>query len=244
MVDSCNVSQGCVIDTRQGRLLKMRRSVVTTSRLVTSGLQRGGFRYRAAFLLLSYRDVDGWRPDHLSAFFHVLREWCRRQGVTVPYVWVAELQERGAVHYHVLLWLPRGLTLPKPDKRGWWPHGFTSIRWARRPVGYMAKYASKGGRSGSVADGGGCCAEFPRGLRLHGFGQVDRAVRRVRGWWMLPAYIRDVCSSSDGVRRCPGGGWIASASGEWIPPEWGVVAVSGCFVQLVRLRDRPPPLQV
>jgi Protein of unknown function (DUF3296). len=40
-----------------------------------------------------------------------------RRGHKLPYVWVAELQKRGALHYHVLLWLPRGLTLPNPTSK-------------------------------------------------------------------------------------------------------------------------------
>jgi hypothetical protein len=217
----------------------MRSSVLTVARLCGVHLPLGGFRFRCAMVTTTYRPGVEWNPDHIPAFFHRLRSWASRRGVTVPYVWVAELQARGAVHYHILVWLPKGLTLPKPDKRGWWPHGLTRVEWARRPVGYLAKYTSKGGRSGSPAGDSSPQSQhaFPRGLRLHGFGQVPARVREIRAWWMLPATLRDQWSSADRLRRAPGGGWIATSSGEWIPPEWGLMGAASGFVRLVRLTD-------
>ena len=78
-------------------------------------------------LTLTYREVGAWHPRHISELLQRVRVWLRRRGERLRYVWVGELQQRGALHYHVLCWLPRGLTLPKPDKQGWWTHGSTRI---------------------------------------------------------------------------------------------------------------------
>src|SRR5688500_13476248 len=104
---------------------------------------------------LTYRPGDGWRATHIRRCHNAVARWSRRRGVTLPYVWVAELQlERllhtqaspaSVVHYHVLFWLPKVLTMPKADKQGWWPHGATRTERARHAAGYIAKYASKGG---------------------------------------------------------------------------------------------------
>ena len=105
-----------------------------------------------------------------------IRHWLQRRSVRFCYVWVAELQQRGALHYHILVWLPFGLTLPKPDKQGWWPHGSTRIEWARHPIGYLVKYASKF----DIKCG------LPKGARLHGAGGFDQAAQQIRRWFNCP----------------------------------------------------------
>lgn len=67
---------------------------------------------------LTYRNIDDWCTDDISYFMRLVRQWCKRRQIAVRYVWVAELQKRSAVHYHVVFWLPIGISLPKPDKQG------------------------------------------------------------------------------------------------------------------------------
>jgi hypothetical protein len=203
----------------------MFRSVTTTARLVTELLEATKRRFVPVMVTLTYADVDGWSPRHISEFSKRVREWARRQGVVVPYLWVAELQKRGAVHYHVLLWMPKGLTLPKPDKRGWWVHGMTRTERARNPVGYLAKYASKGDAEGV----------FPKGLRLSGFGGIAPATRQERAWWMLPLYLRESSTVWEAFRRRPGGGWLSKATGEIRPAAFGLVSAARGRVVVVRL---------
>ena len=161
---------------------------------------------------LTYRDVGEWRPGHLPALLQTMRKWVQRRGHGLRYVWVAELQRRGAVHYHLLLWLPKGLTLPKPDKQGWWPHGLTRIEWARKPVGYLAKYASKGGEA----------AEFPKGCRLHGHGGLAAAARVIASWWRCPEWVRSHWGSDHRPRRVRGG-FLSRLTGEVLRSPWVIV---------------------
>jgi hypothetical protein len=186
----------------------MRRAVLNGGDVLQAGYRKGGFRYRAVLLTLTYREIAGWRPKHISTLTNHLRTWAARRGFPLAYLWTSELQKRGAVHYHLVLWLPKGVSLPKPDKQGWWPHGMTNIAWARKPVGYLAKYASKGD---SVT-------EFPRGLRLHGRGGLNLEQRRFVSWWLLPRYVREHFSTvGTVVRRAFGGGWYEPSTMEWIP---------------------------
>lgn len=125
-------------------------------------LRRGRSGYRRLFVTLTYAaNTRGNRRD-VSECVKRMRHWAGRLGVQVRYVWVAEVQKRGALHYHLLLWLPRHLHLPKLDRRGWWRHGMTKIETARNPVGYLCKYASK------------CRPEdvnrLRKGTRLYGYG--------------------------------------------------------------------------
>ena len=191
----------------------MKRAVITSARLLTDGLQERGERYRCAMVTATYRpDVD-WAAGHITGLVRCVRAYLARQGHPARFEWVAELQKRGAVHYHMLLWLPRGVTLPKPDKRGWWPHGMTRIEWARWPVGYLAKYASKGGRD----------LEFPKGARLHGHGGLNAEERRELNWWMLPKWVRDTWGQEHEPKRIRGG-YRSKLTGQVIKSAWRPVA--------------------
>ena len=93
---------------------------------------------------LTYREDVEWSPRQVSGYLKCVREWARRKDIFIHYVWVLELTKRGRPHYHVLFWLPKGVSMPKADKQGWWKHGMTRSEWAHSPVGYLCKYTSKG----------------------------------------------------------------------------------------------------
>jgi hypothetical protein len=162
-----------------------------------------------AFVTFTYRPGVDWQPRHITECLKRMRHWVERRGVRLRYVWVAEQHKSGRVHYHAIVWLPRGLTMPKPDKQGWWPHGFTNVQWARKGIGYLVKYATKTSTS---------LVPFPRGCRLHGHGGLDRERRVYRSWWMLPKYQRERCEPADRVCRARGGGWRSVVTGEWWEP--------------------------
>lgn len=162
---------------------------------------------------LTYRPGEMWNPLHVAAFLKNVRQWLLRRNAKARYVWVMELTKAAVPHYHVLLWLPRGVTIPKPDKQGWWAHGSTRVEWARKAVGYLAKYASKGCEPGDI----------PRGARLHGAGGLDADQRAERTWWMRPMWLREVTTIGERVDRAKGGARISRLSGEvWFTP-WSVV---------------------
>lgn len=200
-----------LVSRRDSRLKHMRRAVITSARLHRDECPR----HRPAMLTLTYRDGVDWSPRHISELLTHIRKWCRRRGHDLRYTWVAELTKRRRIHYHIVLFLPRGLTLPKPDKQGWWKHGSTRIEWARHAVGYIAKYASKGTDELDA---------FPRGVRIHGTGGLSDGARNERCWWLSPSYIRQTWSMEDRPRRAAGGGWVARATGEWLPSAYTLAA--------------------
>lgn len=131
------------------------------------------------------------------------------------YLWVAELQQRGAVHYHAVVWLPKGVRLPKPDKRGWWRHGSSNIQGVKRSaVGYLMKYVSKGG-----------LGQFPRGCRLCGSGGLDAPASAEFHYWRLPRYMREVMEIGQRAGRVPGGGWMCRETGEMRRSEFGLLGI-------------------
>lgn len=185
---------------------------------------------RPSLLTLTYREVKGWDAKHVSVCLDHIRKWLAKRGHKLRYVWVAELQERGAVHFHAVIWLPRGLTLPKPDKQGWWKHGSTNIKWARKPVGYLTSYISKL----QTKNGG-----FPKGLRLHGSGGLDAHVRATRAWRFLPQWLHVQTSPECRCTRAKGGGWVSRETGEWFESPYFMTGFSflpgvGRVVQITR----------
>lgn len=197
----------------------MRRSTLTAAVEIEKRPRDDGFRKpRPVGVTLTYRTDDQWRAKHVSEFLdRVQKYFQRRHGMTLPFVWVAELQKRGAVHYHAIFWVPSHLMLPKPDKRGWWPHGMTKVETLRCGAAYASKYASKG------YDG----AKFPKGLRLHGRGGLSRDERRTVRWWNLAKWVRDHFGAAvrDVVKII--GGYVARDDGEWLASPWRIRVDSG-----------------
>lgn len=215
---SSQTSDTLLIDQGVMRVSRMRKGVLNASRLITEGLQAGGFRWFPVMLTLTYREDIPWTPRHITTLLKAVREWSRRRGVSIPYVWVMELTQRERPHYHVMLWLPKGLTLPKPDKQGWWPWGHTRIERARKAVGYMAKYTSKGG------DG----SQFPKGARIHGCGGLKPDQRAERTWWSAPRWVRELWPEwRDLPRPAKGGGWASRVTGELFRSPWRVFMEGG-----------------
>lgn len=213
-------------DQYRARLGRMRRSVGFSARAIqASALAARGFRPDYAVMVtLTYRADAPWSPKHVAKFLDAARHYQARLGRSLRYVWVGELQQRGALHYHVVIWLPHGETLPKPDKRGWWPHGSTRIEAARDAVPYLLKYLSKGTEM----------SQLPKGARMHGSGGVEHALRRARRWLAYPAWIKARADITDDWRPARGGGW-SDPEGTVIPSEhvrawlgdrWGALRVA------------------
>lgn len=199
------------LDPKDSRIRRMKRSVLNAARLLASRPSLG--RYRVAMLTLTYRPDADYSPRQIVSCVKKIKQWGARRGHVLPYVWVMELHASGRPHYHLLFWLPRGLTMPKPDKQGWWPFGFTKIEWARNAVGYIAKYASKGDSRDS----------FPKGAHIHGCGGLESHERDDRTWWNLPKWVREVWKISDRPRPALGGGYVSRVLGDWLPSPWELI---------------------
>ncbi len=210
-------TQPIQISPNEQRWKKLRCATITGARLLQEQLSKGGQRTYPVMITLTYSPRVSWNSRHVSDFLKIAREWFRRRGRKFYYVWVAELTKKGAVHFHVIVWMPKGYRLPKPDKRGWWPHGLTRIEAARNAVGYIAKYCSKAGQPSS----------FPKGLRTHGCGGLNASSKIERRWWSAPLWVRQWCTSITDVRRVTGGGFVCVDSGEWRQSPWIVIFNGG-----------------
>jgi hypothetical protein len=215
------------------RVRHLRRAVGFAARAHAVG-EKGRRCDQVLMLTLTYAKGGDWRPNHMSGLCKRMREWFRRQGLPFRYVWVAELQKRGVIHYHLALWVPHGMRIPMADRRGWWPHGMTNTEVARNAVPYLMKYLSKG------SDKAGCW-RLPDGARMYGVGGVDHALRRARRWLGLPAFVRARASHMCDWRRADGGGWL-SPEGQHFAAEYQR-ARCGPFLAFERINDHGRPFE-
>lgn len=203
------------IDREAHRLAKLRRAVGFAARghMVS---ERGRRSDQVLMVTLTYSGSnDEWHARHISEFLKRVRHWLLRRRLPFRYVWVAELQQRGVIHYHAAIWVPRGLKLPMPDRQGWWPYGMTRIEVARNAIPYLLKYLSK--------ETSKTFGRFPKGARLYGVGGLDHSMRRARRWLGLPAFVQANSDMHDDWRRAKGGGWTAPDGTHWpseVRREW------------------------
>jgi hypothetical protein len=220
------------LDPDSRRIAMLRRAVGFAARchLVSS---RGQSTDECVMVTLTYAGTnEAWDAGHIRAFMTHVREWYRRRDIPCRYVWVAELQQRGVIHYHAALWVPQGVRMPKPDECGWWPHGMTRIEVARCAVSYLMKYLSK------CDDGRG---RLPKGARSYGVGGLEAEARASARWLRYPAFIQARAAITDRWTRVKGGGW-ASPVGEWFASEFERVRV-GVSWCLRRVCDHGRPFE-
>lgn len=241
-------AENCItVDHAKARVTRLRKGLG----IAAKQLHNMGERNQQIWMqTLTYAGTNrDWRPEHISRYLDALRKWhyARTGSKKVRYAWVAELQQRGVIHYHVIVWLDGGLVPPKGD-RPWkhgkdkvgltrweppmWPHGMTRRDKSTAPVAYLMKYASK---VESKNVGG-----FPRGARIHGAGGMDATGRSIRRWVLWPAYVQGNASINDRFRPAPGGGYRNDATGEVLLAEFA--PTGGGFQSFMRVRTTPRAL--
>jgi len=217
------------VDRHKSRLSRLKRSTITAARLHQEHIETLKTRFVPWMVTCTYAEGIDWNPLHITKLIKNARDWFDRQSIKCRYVWVAEIQEKRkavygghCVHYHVIFWVPRHLNLPKFDKRGWWPHGMTKTEKVRNAVGYIAKYASKGGKS----------TDFPKGCRLCSCGGLEKQSRWIKTWWLMPSYVRDKFPDyQERPFRVKGGGFASRLTGEYLESIFEVIKTNPLTIQ-------------
>jgi len=217
------------LDPNHIRSLRLKKSLITGARLHDQEAKAGSFRGAWYMLTTTYRNGSDAGPRDISealkrvrGFFNrAVRLRFRSYRPRFRYLWCGELTKAGVPHYHVLIWIPRGIFIPKLDRQGWWPHGHTQIQKARNAVGYLAKYASK-----FVPD---MVAAFPKGFRTHAVGGLNEESKRELRWWKAPKTARDVLGAMADIRKALGG-YVDKITGEFWPSPWKVITDKGRII--------------
>lgn len=207
----------------ENRIASLRKTIYNFGMGVEHDLSSKG--YVPWLCSLTYRDLNGWSPNDIKYFLNRVRSHLYRRNLPFVYCWVAELQKRGALHYHVMIWLPKGLKLPKFARFGWWNHGFTDQKIARKSVGYLMKYISKTDTKHS----------FPRGVRIYGYGGASVTTKRRIRFFRCSSSVRSLIISSgltyaDVDMRRTSGGRVDLLSGWFFESTWKVYFLRGCPV--------------
>lgn len=143
-----------VVDQFHVRLKKLRMRILAWSELVEE--YRRDNQCRMIMVGMTYKKVDDYRAGHIRDYVKKLKQKYGEK--LLAWAWVAEMQERGAVHYHMLIVLPKRTRFPYPDKIGMWKHGSTSVTSARTPF-YLVKYVGKKHQKD--------LSLYPKGCRLY-----------------------------------------------------------------------------
>lgn len=217
------------VDTHEQRLKHMRKRVKAWVCAVHELMKLQ--RCRAIFASTTYSPGNAWSPRHITECLHRLSKLLGAD--LLAYAWVAELQERGAVHYHICLittasaWLPM-LDTAYPDRHirvPLWPYGTSHMDFDRKPSQkYLTDYLEKAEQKRD---------EFPKGLRI--FSVVIR--KSVQGalaprtlfWFRLSAAVTVVAKFIErkvfaeaqwirmGVEAFIGWSWQYLGGGDWLP---------------------------
>ncbi len=227
----CEPPEALKVVHAESRFTRLQKNVGIAGKVHQLETQARG--YQVLFVTLTYRPGIDWDPAHMTSYVDRVRNHYRwATGDKLRYVWVAETQERGAVHYHIIFWVKKSYFMPKADKRGWWPHGSTKTEVARLSGGsvvylmsYIKKHSSKEG--------------LPNGCRVYGCGGHSDSGRALRRWVNYPAFVQARASASCRWHRAVGGGWTAPDGSHW-PAEWAVSAIGQGYTRVLRVRTYPP----
>ncbi len=190
-----------VLAPKEARLSKMRKRIFAWANAIKSDLSDR--RYRKVLITLTYEKVDDWKPNHIRNYIKNIK--ARLGNNLRALAWCAELQKRGAVHYHIEMIVYKGTRIPLPDKSGMWVHGMSRIETAKT-VFYIASYMKK-----SYQKEG----KFPKGLRMYAVYIAKGIISSVANWiyklsvcpkWLYEHIITN-CRMMAVVKRIKRVGW-------------------------------------
>lgn len=141
-----------IVENRNSRLVRLSKRIRAWGDAMDYLRQDHDFVLK--MITLTYAPEHSWKQNQIRTFMQSLRGELKND--FMAYGWVAELQKRGAVHYHIYCAVPPGTMLPKPDKSGMWPYGMSRVETGKTPY-YLLSYASKKHQK---------AGPFPKGLRM------------------------------------------------------------------------------
>lgn len=122
-------------------------------------------KYRMVHITLTYAEMDTWEKGDMSRYINRLRGFLKEK--LVAFCWIGGMQmPRKALHYHLVIVVPIGTNVPKPDKQGHWYLGMSQMRtW--KNMAYFMRYFEKYHE----------LQYYPKGFRLYGYGFEDFSIR-------------------------------------------------------------------
>lgn len=199
-----------------GALPKQSRKIRRAGRVLNIGP-------RLVMLTLTYTDADAWEPGQIREFMILMRK--SLGSALYGYAWVLEMQERGAPHYHVLLYVKAKTDVPEPDKAGLWLHGLTR-RETAKSAHYIAKYTGKEYQKESLPAGARMFAVQIYKNVLDADDLLPFRLSSAPGW-LQPHILEAAKTAGSEVRwtRAKGGGWLIKDTGELHQSPYVLIAI-------------------
>lgn len=194
-----------LIDSRQARINRCRKRVVSWANTLKPFLDKVGCQYKMVMMGLTYRPGVEWRANDIRDFIAKLKREVGLKNI-ISMARVAELQERGAVHFHIIVIVKQGVRVPFPDKSGLWRHGSSRVEKARSPF-YLVSYTKKEYQKSGI---------YPKGCRMYEVWINPEFVSYVERWYFrlssLPGWFAEIVRKDiehEGEKWCrlKGGGW-------------------------------------
>lgn len=176
-----------VVDVFKSRVEKLRSRIRAWAE-ITERYREDNPDTRLVMVTLTYARGEDYEAGNIRDYIKKIKRKLGKK--LLAWAWVAEVQSRGAVHYHVTVMMPKGTKFPMPDKSGMWKFGMSKVQTARSPW-YLVKYVGKEHQKD--------LARYPKGCRLYAtsirFGGED---------------IKDLYREMAGLKEVNG------KSGEWM----------------------------
>lgn len=127
-----------MVDVYELRYQKMRARISEWVEIMT--LLKKEINCRTLMIGLTIADPKDYSPGMIRDYIKNLKQ---RLGKNLyGFAWVAEVQDRGAIHYHLLVVVKKSSRVPTPDKSGMWKWGSSNIGVAKSPY-YLCAYIGK-----------------------------------------------------------------------------------------------------
>jgi hypothetical protein len=221
-----NIMNGQYFTTRGflRRITTTRRVVFAWSKALKIYLEKCGINYRLIMITLTYEYFDDWEVNDINKFITKLRKILKEN--LLAYVWVAEMQKRNVIHYHILFLVKRGSKVPIPDREGFWNKGSSRIETARSPF-YICSYVGKEiQKKLNLPKGARVCRAYIKKGILTGVENANYKASLAPKWVRdtRAEYMGEFCTTEDVVRRI---------KGKWVVGQ----EVLNCPYELVSYRE-------
>lgn len=194
-----------VIDQKAARLSRMNKRVFAWADTMKPVKDKNS-GCQMLMIGLTYKPGVEWKANDIRDFIARLKRKVGQKNI-IGMARVGELQQRGAVHYHIIIVVKKGVRIPKPDKSRLWLHGSSRVEVARSPF-YIVSYTKKKYQKEGI---------FPKGLRMYEVWINPEYITMLEKWYFrlstLPAWlkaqiIKDVDNLGAKWDRLVGGGWL------------------------------------
>lgn len=194
------------VDLQEARKARCRKRVLAWANTMKPFMNNP--KYKMIMMGLTYRPGVEWKANDVRDFIVQLKKIVGKENV-VAIARVAELQQRGAVHYHLIIIVKAGVKVPFPDKSGLWLHGSTRVEVARSPF-YLVSYTKKAYQKDGI---------FPKGIRMYEVWINPSYLSFIERWYFrlssLPGWFEkvvreDIKNIGGKWKRLEGGGWSFS----------------------------------